>query len=67
MSKVNGTTIYMLPNEPLKFQKDIGWVAQVKLEMGRKVAPKIVNGKSPPVIQENLHTLSKALARKSAI
>lgn len=67
MCKVKSTTIYMLANKPLKFQKGIGWVAQVKPEMGRKVSPEIVNGKSPPVIQENLHALSKALARKSAI
>lgn len=54
----------MLANEALKFQKGIGWVAQVKPETGRKVSLEIVSGK---VIQENLHSLSKALARKSAI
>lgn len=54
----------MLANEALKFQKGIGWVAQVKPETGRKVSLEIVNGKSTPIIQENLHSLSKGVSKK---
>lgn len=58
-------TIYMLANQPLNFQKGIVWVAQVKPEMGRRVLLESVNGKSPPVTQKNLHTVSKLLTKKT--